>query len=140
DAVVGHSIGEIAAACVAGGLSIEDATLVVYHRSRLMQRTAGMGRMAAVELSLDEANETIKGYADQLAIAAHNSPSSVVLSGDAAALDEVLHTIQPLGVFTRMLHVDIAFHSAQMDSIRFELENALSAIQSLPTSVPVFST
>ena len=74
DAVVGHSIGEVAAACCAGVLNLEDAVFVVYHRGRILERIMGKGRMAAVEVSLAEAKELIKPYNGRLSVAAVNSP------------------------------------------------------------------
>jgi acyl transferase domain-containing protein len=96
--------------------------------------------MAAVELSWEEAQSAIAGYEDRVTIAAHNSPRSVVLSGTPEAIDEIVGAMQARGVYARVLHVDIAFHSSQMDSIRIEFERALAAIESQPCSVPVYST
>src|SRR5690606_21999088 len=80
DAVVGHSMGEVAAAHVAGALSIEDAARVICLRSRLLRRISGQGAMAVVELSLDETRDAIAGYEATLAIAVSNSPGSTVIS------------------------------------------------------------
>src|SRR5581483_12208808 len=90
DAVVGHSVGEIAAAQVAGALTLEDAVRVVYHRGRLMQQATGRGKMAQVELPLEEAERAIAGYGDRLSIAALNGPRTTVLSGEPAALAAAL--------------------------------------------------
>ena len=90
DAVVGHSIGEVAAACYSGVLSLEDAVRVVYNRGRLLQRCHGKGRMAAVGMPWEEAEALIADFAGQLTIAAINSPNSVTISGDPQALNGVL--------------------------------------------------
>ena len=74
-AVVGHSLGEVAAAYVAGALSFEDAVRVVCHRSRLFKRTVGQGAMAAVELSIEDARRVLVGYEDRVSIAVSNGPS-----------------------------------------------------------------
>lgn len=138
-AVVGHSVGEIAAAYVAGVLSLEDAVRVVYHRSRLMQRVTGQGKMAAVGLSPEQAEELAKQYTG-LSVGAVNSPISTVLSGNEEALQEILASLTAKGTFARMLPVNYAFHSPVMDSLTDELTNALEGINILPANLPLYST
>lgn len=123
DMIIGHSVGEIAAAHLAGALSLEDAVSIVFHRGRLMDQATGFGRMAAVELTSADAEALLAPYADKLALAAINGPKSVVLSGDKQALVEVLDSLNNQGVWTRDLGVDYAFHSPQMQSYRTELTN-----------------
>ncbi|MFD6414605.1 acyltransferase domain-containing protein, partial [Nocardia asteroides] len=95
DAVVGHSQGEIAAACVSGALSLEDAARVVALRSQAIAgQLAGRGGMASVALSEDEAVGRLERWADRVEVAAVNGPSSVVIAGDAEALDEALDTLE----------------------------------------------
>lgn len=139
-AVIGHSVGEIAAAHVAGVLSLEDAVRVVFHRGRLMQRATGLGKMAAVEISPAEAEGLVAPYKDRLAIAAINSPSSVVLSGEATALEAVLKVVQEQGVFNRMLPVNYAFHSPQMAPFQEELASVLQGLTPKRAAVPIIST
>jgi acyl transferase domain-containing protein/NADPH-dependent curcumin reductase CurA len=140
DAVVGHSVGEIAAAYVAGALTLDDAVRVVYHRSRLMQRATGHGRMAAVELPADEAERAIASYASRVSVAAINSPTSVTLSGEPAAIDAVVAELSGRGVMTKMMRVNYAFHSPQMEAFQTELTTALKGIQTKKADIPVFST
>jgi acyl transferase domain-containing protein len=140
EAIVGHSVGEVAAAWAAGVLSLEDAVRVVYHRGRLMQRATGQGGMAAVGVSPEEAEQLLKHFAGRLGIAAVNSPSSVVLSGERAALEEVEATLAARGTFTRVLAVDYAFHTPQMDQYRDELVSSLRGIQVRPAEVTLVST
>ncbi|MEK6320974.1 MAG: SDR family NAD(P)-dependent oxidoreductase [Acidobacteriota bacterium] len=140
DAVVGHSMGEIAAAHVSGALTLEDAVCAIFHRGRLMQLTAGQGGTAALGLSLDEAKEILAGHLDRVSIAAHNSPKSTVISGDPEALDEVLDLLKKRDVFCQQLRVNHAFHSPQMDRLLPELEQSLKGIQPGPNSIPYFST
>jgi acyl transferase domain-containing protein/surfactin synthase thioesterase subunit/acyl carrier protein len=139
-AVVGHSLGEVAAAYVAEALSLEDALRVVYHRSRLMQKGTGFGKMAAVELSPLEAELLLKSYPGRLAIAAINSPSSVVLSGETVALEEVLTLLQQRNIFVKLLPVNYAFHSPQMELFQGELVAALQDIKPQPTAIRLLST
>jgi myxalamid-type polyketide synthase MxaE and MxaD len=140
DAVVGHSLGELAAAHVAGVFPLEDAMRIVFHRGRLMQRATGQGKMAAVGLSSVEAERVLAGYEGRLSIAAINSPTSTVLSGEPAALEEVLQALRQREVFCRELDVNYAFHSSQMDPLQTELVQALQELEPRPASLPIIST
>ncbi|MEW6491282.1 MAG: beta-ketoacyl synthase N-terminal-like domain-containing protein [Cyanobacteriota bacterium] len=139
-AVVGHSLGEVAAAHVAGVLSLEDAVRVVFHRSRLMQRGTGQGKMAAVELSLADAEPLVAQYEGRLSIAAINSPTSIVLSGEKAALEEVCQLLQQRQIFCRLLPVNYAFHSPQMEPFQDELMQSLQGLTPQTASIPIIST
>jgi len=125
DAVVGHSMGEVAAAYVAGALSLEDATQVICHRGRLTKTTSGQGAMAMVELSFAQAQHALAGYEDRVSIAASNSPTSTVLSGDPAALRTIIEQLQRQDIFCRSVNIDFASHSPQMDPLRTDLLHAL---------------
>jgi len=139
-AVVGHSMGEVAAAYVAGALSLDDAARVICRRSRLVKRTIGQGVMAAVELSMEEARRVLVGYEDRVSIAVNNGPTSTVLSGDPAALEAIVDRLQRQDTFCRMVKVDFASHSPQMDPLRGELLQALEGLEPRPASVPIYST
>ena len=139
-AIIGHSLGEIAAAHVAGALSLEDAALAACERSRLMHRTAGLGKMAAVGLSAEATGEAIARFGDRLSIAAINSASSCAITGDPDAIEAIAHSLDADGVFCRVLKVQVACHSAQMESLRGELAASLSTITPRPESVPLYST
>jgi acyl transferase domain-containing protein/NADPH-dependent curcumin reductase CurA/acyl carrier protein/nucleoside-diphosphate-sugar epimerase len=140
DAVVGHSVGEIAALHLAGALNLPDAIRVVWHRGRLMQQATGLGRMAAVGLSEEEAIELLRPLGDRLSLAALNGPRSVVLSGDEAALNQVLDALSARGVSHRLLPVQYAFHSAQMAPFQQRLDAELAGLRLAAPAVPVFST
>lgn len=140
NAVVGHSLGEVAAAHVAGALSLADAVKLICDRGRLMQRATGNGKMAAVELSLAETERLLSGYEGRLSIAAINSPTSTVLSGEPAALESVLQLLHDRDVFCKLLPVNYAFHSPQMEPIEGELVQAVQGIQPQPGTIPIFST
>ncbi|HEY6186971.1 MAG TPA: beta-ketoacyl synthase N-terminal-like domain-containing protein [Pyrinomonadaceae bacterium] len=143
-AVVGHSLGEVAAAHVAGVLSLADAVRVIFHRARLMQRQLEQldlkGAMASVDLSRAEAEQLLAGYEDRLSIAVHNAPGTVVLAGDAAAIDELLGTLKQRGINGRKVHAPGAGHSPHAEPIKAQLEEALEGLQPGPGSIPVFST
>ncbi|MEM7355180.1 MAG: acyltransferase domain-containing protein, partial [Acidobacteriota bacterium] len=140
DAVIGHSMGEVAAAHVAGALSLDDAARIICRRSRLLRRVRGQGAMAAVELSFENAERALEGYEDRLAIAVHGGPRSTVLSGDPAALDEVLATLEARDIFCRRIRVDVASHSPQVDPLEDDLLAELEGLTPRPGSVPIYST
>jgi epothilone polyketide synthase E len=140
DAVVGHSMGEVAAAHVAGALSLEDAVAIICRRSRLLRRISGQGEMAVVELSFSEAGAALAGYEDRLSVAVSNSPRSTVISGEPPALSEVLASLEAKGVFCRWVKVDVASHSPQVDPLRGDLVAALAGIQPKAAAVPMRST
>ncbi|PYQ09020.1 MAG: polyketide synthase [Acidobacteria bacterium] len=140
DAVVGHSMGEVAASHVAGALSLEDAAKVICRRSRLLRKTSGKGAMAAVELSIEQAARALAGYEDRVSIAVSNSPSSTVLSGEPAALEDIIKELEARSVFCRRVKVDVASHSPQMDPLRGELLELLAGVHSGPGTVPLYST
>ncbi|XXX73808.1 type I polyketide synthase [Sorangium sp. So ce134] len=140
DAVVGHSMGEVAAAHVAGALRLDDAARIICRRSRLLRKVSGRGAMAVVELSLEQAEAAIARRRDALSIAASNSPRSTVLAGAPEALDEVLAELSARGVFCRRIKVDVASHSPQVDPLRGELLEALRELAPGPARVAMWST
>ncbi|NUM68448.1 type I polyketide synthase [candidate division KSB1 bacterium] len=137
DAVIGHSVGEIAAAHVAGALTLAEALTVVYHRGRLLQRETGRGKMASVELSPEEMQKMLAGYEDRLAIASINSPNAVVISGDAAALDEMARLLAQREISCRQLTVKFASHSPQMEPYRFELTKLLQGLKPQSATIAI---
>jgi natural product biosynthesis luciferase-like monooxygenase protein len=140
NAVVGHSLGEVAAAHVAGVFNLKDTMKIVFHRSRLMERAAGQGKMAAVGLSVEECETALQGYEGRLDIAAINGPAASVISGDPDALEEVLASLKERNVFARLLAGGYAFHSYQMCPVQSELVEALRDLQPQVASIPVYST
>jgi acyl transferase domain-containing protein/acyl carrier protein len=140
DAVVGHSMGEVAAAHISGALSLEDAVAVICRRSRIMRRISGQGEMAMVELSLADAEAALVGYENRLSVAVSNGPRSTVLSGEPAALGEVLSALEARGVFCRRVKVDVASHSPQVDVLREELVAALEGLRPQPAAIAMRST
>jgi acyl transferase domain-containing protein/NADPH:quinone reductase-like Zn-dependent oxidoreductase len=140
DGVVGHSVGEIAALHESGALDLREAIRLVWHRGHIMQRATGLGRMASVGLTEVEAKEFVGSYGDQLSVGAINSPRSVVLSGESAALENALTTLTTNGVSHRMLPVQYAFHSAQMAALRDQFVEQLGIVRATPPKVAVYST
>ena len=141
DTVVGQSLGEVAAAYVAGALDLADAVQVVFHRSRLMQRVAGQGATALVGLPLDQVELVLTGFGGELFVAGSSSPSATVVSGEPQALNRLLAALEQQGIFGRALRgVDVAFHSPQMDPLLPELEAALAGIRPRTATLRLWST
>ncbi|GGX61850.1 type I polyketide synthase [Streptomyces hiroshimensis] len=140
-AVVGHSQGEIAAACVAGILSLEDAARVVTLRSQAIGRgLAGLGGMVSVSLPADEVRGRIAPWGERIQLAAVNGPSSVAVAGESEALEELLASCEADGVRARRINVDYASHSAYVELLRDELATLLAPVKPRRASIPFFST
>ncbi|WP_181794613.1 type I polyketide synthase, partial [Streptomyces sp. WELS2] len=140
DAVVGHSQGEIAAAYVAGALSLEDAAKVVALRSKALVALAGHGGMVSVALSADDAAGYLGPWGDRITVAVVNSASTVVVSGEPGALDELLTACARDGIRARAIPVDYAAHSAQVEAVRERLLTDLADIRPRPAAIPFYST
>ncbi|MFE4663514.1 type I polyketide synthase [Streptomyces sp. NPDC056716] len=140
DAVVGHSQGEIAAAYVAGALSLEDAARVVALRSRALGALSGGGGMVSLALPLDRATGTIAAWGDRIGVATVNGPSAVVVAGEPTALAELVAACERDGVRARTIAVDYASHTPQVERIREHLLTALAPVAPKPARVPVLST
>jgi acyl transferase domain-containing protein/acyl carrier protein len=141
DAVVGQSLGEVAAAYAAGALSLESAVAVVHHRSRLMRTVAGQGRTAVVGLDPEAAREAIAAWDGELHVAGNSSPETSVVSGTSPAIAAMLSTLQQRGVFAQPIAgVDVAFHSPQMNALRGDLETSLQTIDCGHAKIAMMST
>jgi len=138
--VVGHSVGEIAAACLSGGLSWQDACCVAVHRGRTMDVASSQGSMIAAGLSPEETRSWIKGWEGDVSLAAINGPSSVTISGADVVIEKLAQQLESAGVFCRRLNVEYAFHSPQMEPVRDELLRSLANIQPTPTHTRMIST
>ncbi|QWF84517.1 type I polyketide synthase [Amycolatopsis sp. CA-230715] len=139
-AVVGHSQGELAAACVAGALSLEDGARVVALRSAAITRLTGAGGMVSVSESREAVAERVAAWGGRISIAAVNGPATTVVSGDLGPLDELLAQCAEDNVLARRVAVDYASHSAQVERIEAELLDALAPIRPRAADVPFCST
>lgn len=138
DAVVGHSLGEIAAACDSGALSLEEAMRIVVLRARLTQQAAGLGRMVAVDLSPGEVAGGLNG---EVAIAVINSPTSVVIAGPVASLEAAVARLEARGVSCRPVpQMNYPSHTPHMEIYGRALEAALGPVETRETVTPMVST
>ncbi|MGW7695375.1 SDR family NAD(P)-dependent oxidoreductase [Streptomyces asiaticus] len=137
-AVAGHSQGEIAAACVAGGLSLEDGARVVALRSRALAGLAGTGGMVSVPAGLDEVGEWISRWGEDLSVAAVNGPRQIVVAGAANACSEFVDAYTDRGA--RRIAVDYASHTAHVEAVQERLAEDLAAVVADSSAVPFYST
>lgn len=140
DAVVGHSVGEIAAAYAAGIYTLDQAARLVFHRGRCMNKAQSPGRMLATDLTEEEAQETIAFYDGRVSLAAVNGPRSTTLSGEADAVEEIAQRLKKHGKWCKCLRVSHAFHSAMMDPTRDELLRSLRRLDGSSPLLPMVST
>ncbi|MEV4497259.1 amino acid adenylation domain-containing protein [Micromonospora arborensis] len=138
-AVLGHSVGELAAACVAGVMSIADGLRLAAVRGRLMQDLTAEGAMASVFAPVEAVRQAMDPYAAELSIAAVNGAQSVVVSGNSAALDRVLAIFGEQGVKATRLTTTRAFHSPLMEPMLDELERVAASIRYAAPSIPLIS-
>ncbi len=138
-AVVGHSQGEIAAACVAGALSLDDGARVVALRSQALTALAGTGAMASLGLDADEA-ERLTERLDDLYVAVRNGPNAVVVSGGPRSVREAVQWCEDHGVRATLVDVDYASHSAHVEGIRDQVLQSLYGLRPRAARVPFFST
>ncbi|MEV5778535.1 type I polyketide synthase [Streptomyces antimycoticus] len=140
-AVVGHSQGEIAAAYVAGGLSLEDAAKVVARRSQAWAELSGKGGMLSVLASAETVAERLRPWSERLGIAAVNSPATVTVSGDPEALDAFMADLAADGVKSRRVPgVDTAGHSPQVDGLRERLLREVAGVRPRASRIAYYST
>jgi len=141
-AVVGHSVGEVAAAWACGALSLADAVQVIFHRSRLQGTTKGQGCMTAVGIDGGTTQALLAELqlTDALCVAGYNSGRGATLAGDPAAMATVEAVLAERQVFYKRLDLDYAFHSAAMDPIQADLLHALAGLTPQTGHLPFYST
>jgi acyl transferase domain-containing protein len=140
DVVVGHSVGEIAAAHVAGALGLDDAAQIVCMRSQLLRMHAtGRGGMAQIDLSVEKTEQLLTRFADRLTVAITNAPCATVIAGDIEVLDALLAELESRDIGARRVKVDYAFHGPQMDQAAALLGRRLE-LRPAAATTPLFST
>ncbi|MFE0606003.1 type I polyketide synthase [Streptomyces sp. NPDC058892] len=140
DAVIGHSQGEIAAAYTAGALTLEDAAKIVALRSQLLATVAGQGSMAGILLPEQQVRELMGQWGNRLGIAAVNGPNSTTVSGETAAVEELLAACEARGARARLIRSTVPGHSPLLDQFEDRLTEGLGRITPRPATVPVYST
>lgn len=139
-AVIGHSVGEVAASVVGGALSLDEAARFACRRAAIYQRLAGKGAMAMVRLPFEDVAERLKGYEHAVVPAIESSPLSTVISGDTAALDEVLRLLKQQRVPVRKVASDAAFHSPQLDALLPDIRAAAAELAPRDATLPLYTT
>lgn len=139
-AVIGHSVGEAAAAYFSGALDLPSAARVIFERGRCMEAVPPKGKMLAVALSFEAAAPWLAGFKRRVEIGAVNSPRSITVSGEPAALEQIAQRLESANIWCRFLKVNYAFHSAQMDPVKRPLKKALRDIVSRTPTLPMCST
>jgi phthiocerol/phenolphthiocerol synthesis type-I polyketide synthase D len=139
DAVIGHSMGEVTAAVVAGALTPAEGLKVIATRSRLMSRLAGQGAMALLELDAEAAENLIAEYPD-LTVAVYASPNHTVIAGPPEQVDAAIAVVDAQGRLARRIEVDVASHHPTVDPILPELRSALADLAPMTPTIPLIST
>jgi phthiocerol/phenolphthiocerol synthesis type-I polyketide synthase D len=139
DAVIGHSMGEVTAAVVAGALSPAEGLRVIATRSRLMSRLSGQGAMALLELEASAAEKLITDHPD-VTVAVYASPNQTVIAGPPEQVDAVIAVVDAQGRLARRIEVDVASHHPTIDPILPELHSALSGLAPVAPKIPLIST
>ncbi|KPA18699.1 thioester reductase [Candidatus Magnetomorum sp. HK-1] len=138
-AVMGHSIGEYVAACVAGIFSLEDGIKFIATRGKLIGSLPENGAMAAVIASKDRVSQILENYKDKISLAAINAPENILISGERNAVEEVMDIFSSEDIPARFMQISHAVHSMFMEPIQDKLYDAASQIQFSPPAIPVIS-
>ncbi len=139
DAVIGHSMGEVAAAVVAGALTVSQGLQVIAARSRLMSQLAGQGAVALLELDAQATTDLITRH-PEVSLAVYASPTQTVIAGPPAHIDELIATVQQQNRFAHRVNMEVASHNPIMDSILPELRAALDDLTPTTPTIPIFAT
>lgn len=139
DAIVGHSVGEVAASVVSGALDLYQGIRLIYYRGHVLDKLVGLGTMIAVGMSENDAMEITQRF-DGVDIAAVNGRKSVVLSGPEAMILSIKNELQSNGVFAKVMHVNVAYHSSQIDGIREEFLSKLKFLKPKNPRIDAYST
>ncbi|NEP28838.1 acyltransferase domain-containing protein, partial [Moorena sp. SIO3I6] len=137
--VMGHSVGEYVAACIAGVFSLEDGLKLIAMRGKLMQKLPSGGEMVSVMVSESEVTEAIKEYTSQVTIAAVNGSESIVISGESGAIATICDKLKNLGIKTKQLQVSHAFHSPLMEPMLTEFEAVAKQVTYNQPKIPLIS-
>ncbi|MDZ7269349.1 MAG: acyltransferase domain-containing protein [candidate division KSB1 bacterium] len=138
--IMGHSVGEIVAATVAGMMSLEDGLMIVSERGRLMHSLPHTGLMASILAGEKRVAEALAGFTDRVAIAALNGPESTVISGERQAVMEILQRLEAQGIKSKLLQVSNSFHSPLVEPVLDEFEASCRRASYRPPATALFSS
>ncbi|MBO3462772.1 aminotransferase class III-fold pyridoxal phosphate-dependent enzyme [Aetokthonos hydrillicola Thurmond2011] len=138
--VMGHSLGEYPAACIAGAFSLEEGLELIAHRGRLMEKLSEKGQMAVVFATYERVAEVVAPYQSQVTIAAINGSENTVISGEEQAISNVLHQLESDKLTAQLLKVSQPFHSHLIEPILDEFTEIAQRIQYRPPRIPFIST
>ena len=139
-AVVGHSVGEVAAAVIAGALTVEQGAYVIIRRGRIQNQASGSGKMLAIGLSQGDAQRRIERFGGKVAVAAVNQPKLVTVAGDSDAVEAIASELAREEIFHRVVQVQVPFHTYLMDGLRAQIEAELGHVRAHAASLPLYST
>ncbi|MBD2136213.1 SDR family NAD(P)-dependent oxidoreductase [Anabaena sp. FACHB-1237] len=140
DIVLGHSIGEYPAACIAGIFSLEDGLKLIAHRGKLMQKLPKNGKMVAVQTTAEKIEPLINQHSEQeIAIAAYNGTNSIVISGNSTIVDKIVKQLEKQNIKTKQLQVSHAFHSPLMQPILDEYRQIANQVNYNSPKIPIIS-
>lgn len=139
DAVMGHSVGEIAAAVVAGAITLEDGIKIIYHRGRILEEIAGHGTLLAVGLGVNDAMQYIRRFPG-LEIATINSPKSVTIAGKKEILEQLEQQLLSADIFAKFVRVEVAYHSSQTNILKEKLLIAFSTVKPYLPALPLYTS
>lgn len=139
-AIVGQSMGEVAAHYVAGALTLEDAATIICKRSQLLEREEGKGAMALIQLPSDDVLKRIENINDRVSIAVDSSPHSTVVAGESEAVLSLIEQLEEENVFVKKIKANVASHSPLMNALRGDLTEALKVVQPQEEIVVIYSS
>ncbi|KAA1251689.1 type I polyketide synthase [Mycobacterium simiae] len=139
DAVIGHSMGEVGAAVVAGALTPAEGLRVTATRARLMASLSGQGTMALLELDATETEALIADY-PQVSLGVYASPRQTVISGPPAQIDELIATVRRQDGFAARVNIEVAPHNPAMDALQPQMRSELADLTPQPPTIPIIST
>ncbi|QMU71143.1 type I polyketide synthase [Streptacidiphilus sp. P02-A3a] len=140
DAVIGHSQGEIAAAHIAGALTLTDSARIITLRSQAINTLSGHGTMASINLPTNQVQQRLAPWADRISVAAVNGPATTIVSGEVQAITELVNSLEAQAIRVRVIPVDYASHSAQVERIQDQILHDLAPITPQTATIPLLST
>lgn len=139
DAVVGHSVGEVAAAVITGAITLEEGVRIIYWRGTILEKIAGKGTLLAVGLNPEKTAEYLQSF-PSLEIATINSPQSVTIAGTEETLSLLDRYLTAEGIFSKFVRVEVAYHSSQTAVLEKEMLEAFQFVQPGLPAIPLYST